>query len=460
MDQQTAVNFFTIILGFASLGFLLDQLTVSKRKEELRVTRPASLQTVLRIYFESIYVRFFGERLLSKKFLATSSLIFIALSISLTLLLVHLNGFSLIIFLHGNLVIIAVTFFGSIALFIIILFQTQIFVKGAIQSESGAGRIVFIFSDLLLSSNIFIFLYSFVISVAVFIAWPFYAAPVTASPDRKIIAEYSRVATSEQYSFDINISPEYQGARSTLISPMGFIIESTRESVPVSPLLKPYADVNNKVRVLHGNKQAFVEWSELDLYVHEEMLESSSGKTEIEISADLKNLSQPPFRHLYSNTFLQVDKVEDLFLAILSAEPLYVYTLSAAGLTGDFFPFDRNQYCMLGGYLASIPPRDTSAGIECLSETTIISGTAINSLHVSAVGALKKIAAVLLLSPVYLAMLVPSLLFYSIVLSSFFFRALRFAFASSSLGKMIYETVPFSTFFLFLGIVFWFVFLV
>ncbi len=463
---QVIIDFLQVVGGLVVIGGVLDALTKGYRRTELTAASPASYRKTLELVYQSTFVRFFDDSPISRRYiLRSSALATLSLIISIWLVCFVWNSvrYEAII---PNPFFGVVLFAGYLFMAWLSLSQTRLFAGEALEAKYSVSRFIYLISDVIVSTNLFLYLYAGVVAVAFVSLSLFVLMPESRNSDTKIVAQVEKilVSRSSQYLNDGGDNSHYRYSILVRMKKDGtfetanagnqtrFLIHSS------SATFDPDVLVPDEVSSI-TNPSYFVQTSEAN---NLELL-SKKGWSEIvglqdrssyEMTLDVEPQSYLDMIGVYRSAFNEIDALEDQLFNI--NEEIAIPAKSTFNLKAGFTPWNQQLLCYHRGtdIITSLLPGERN--VDCYDDVFVVVGQRFNHrlyLHHSIAD---DIDFFILLSPIFLGTMLPSMIFYFSVLSAFILRA-GHAFASRNrLVGVIYETAPFSASGMLLAFFVWF----
>ncbi|WP_299778648.1 hypothetical protein [uncultured Roseobacter sp.] len=466
IDIKQFIDFLQVLSGFVVVGGVLDAVTKSYRKNTEADAASPSIRYFLAVYYNAVYKSFFTENPFSKRYILLSSFCatillvfwiwiigFVFNSVRYDLLVPHpLLGF--------------VMYAGYLGMAWLSLCQTGIFTFEALSAKLGISRWIFIASDILVSTNLFLYLYALVLTLSFSIFGLFIL-----NPQSKDVENSTRIVVSKKY-FDFSSSDvtchEVNGYfRYWVVFERrldGVLVEEQfpRASVllhscnpaivPSDLVVKPFEEVQTVSHALLGEGPLAIDDLTADglenaLLVHPEVRYFS----EVLWKPQNYFLRSGAYQAAFSEIDTIEDELFDLDEAIAkSAEQVF-------GISTGYQPYSGDKWCTLnnGGIFWESEIQGFRSA-TCYDDTVVVQGRTYGNNQYFHTTAHSMIPMFVWVSPIFMGVITPSLIFYFVVAASFFLEFFRSFITKSKLLRSIYTTVPFSASAVLLSMFFWF----
>lgn len=461
IDQSTLVNFISVITGFSIIGGIVDALTASYRAESQFSTKRTNYFEVLSVFYHGFYNRLLPGAPLSKKYLFRSftlSTVFFFAIYSLTCWLNDIEQKTIV----GAWSFQLTLFIVYTAIFWLVSAQTKLFISESLATHSQLSRAVFVLSDILASSNIFVFLFSGGLLVAANVFALIVLNPLSSDSKTSVqIAIDKQPSTSaleflagnEAYRYSVEVIPLVNDQEiQTLYTRTRFTLYSTRK------YLEP--------RIFLPEDAETTEWRGTSKSLAG-LVTPENGAFRAEVTANERfsyshEYVHPPRSYFlpfvyYANAYKIVDKVEDGFWELFETHQLFGFPNPLYSAFGGFSPFDFEQYCVIKGTTILISAQPNAA-IECAKDLFIVSGTKIVPRNYKNAAIYDELQFPFPISAYFVSCMALSLIFYGAVVCTYILLLIRSTPAVSWALRNAYDTVPFTLAGLILGTIIWFLF--
>jgi len=464
VDRSALANFISVVVGFATLGTIIDAFTAAYRAESnFHAKRPTYVE-VLSVFFNGFYTRLLPGSPTERRFLLRSLILACVFLILIFLLFSWYYRTSILPPVTPWLP--QVILFGAyLFIFWLISAQTRLFIQESLLTKSRLSRGVFVITDVLAASSIFIFLFSAALYLAANLYSLFFLNPVSLASTTTLTITIKKSGSSEASEhFEGNSAFEYQV---TLIGkvndePVYFPTPNTHYRIYST---KPFLDPSDFIP--HESEED--KWTQVSRAANGTPLQESAelesviaSEPAIEYSTEYEhpssNYLQGPYG--YSRSYLIVDRLGDEFWGILAPKLMFGHSAEPLpnglfGVYGGFSPFEYQAFCVIKGTVIPTTNDEDRFPIECFEDVYIVSGYYSSAENYRNLAVLSASSFRFALSPFFIATMALSLTFYLSVAVTYILKLLYTAPGVLQAINQVYRTVPFALGFTLIGMLLW-----